>query len=105
MTDPVPLEIKTAGGGAALAIAWSDGAETRIAAETLRRSSRSAQSLRAAIDGGAPAASAALRVVDVRAVGLYAINIRFSDGYDRGVYPWKVLRELALLEGAAHGTA
>ena len=105
MEEPIPLEIKTAEDGAALEIAWSDGAATRIGAATLRRSSRSAQSLRAHIEGAATAEGGVLRVVDVRAIGLYAINIAFSDGYDRGVYPWRDLRELAVLDGGAHGTA
>jgi DUF971 family protein len=28
-------------------------------------------------------------------VGQYALNLRFSDGHERGIYPWALLRELA----------
>ncbi len=30
------------------------------------------------------------------AVGNYAINIAFSDGHDRGIYPWALLQEFAV---------
>ncbi|RUW64645.1 gamma-butyrobetaine hydroxylase-like domain-containing protein, partial [Mesorhizobium sp. M4B.F.Ca.ET.049.02.1.2] len=28
-------------------------------------------------------------------IGSYAIRLVFSDGHDRGIYPWSYLREIA----------
>jgi prepilin-type processing-associated H-X9-DG protein len=36
-----------------------------------------------------------LRIVSIASIGLYAINIAFSDGHARGIYPWPLLREFA----------
>jgi DUF971 family protein len=47
------------------------------------------------IDGAARAASEELTIVDVKPVGTYAVNLFFSDGHDRGIYPWSMLRALA----------
>jgi DUF971 family protein len=33
-------------------------------------------------------------------VGQYGLNLRFSDGHGRGIYPWALLRELALSRAA-----
>ncbi|WP_051242590.1 DUF971 domain-containing protein [Azohydromonas australica] len=34
------------------------------------------------------------RLVGAEPVGLYALQLRFSDGHERGIYPWSLLREL-----------
>ena len=34
--------------------------------------------------------------MEIELVGSYAINIAFSDGHDRGIYPWAYLREIAI---------
>ncbi len=36
-----------------------------------------------------------VQLVDAVPVGRYALNLVFSDGHDRGIYPWAWLRELA----------
>jgi DUF971 family protein len=100
MESPVPVEIRTAAAGALLEVAWSDGAASRIASHRLRETSRSAQTTRARLAGRDAAGCTDVRIVGVEAVGLYAINIRFSDGYDRGIYPWRSLRELGECDNA-----
>lgn len=75
---------------AALQLRWPDGTRELPAAR-----------LRAACRCGgcrarAPVFEAAeLRLVDAAPVGLYALQLVFSDGHDRGIYPWTWLRELA----------
>jgi DUF971 family protein len=44
-----------------------------------------------------------IRAVDVWAVGSYAIQIRWSDGHDSGIYSWDLLRRICGLEGAPAG--
>ena len=33
--------------------------------------------------------------VDAQPVGHYALQLRFGDGHERGIYPWALLRTLA----------
>ncbi|MEZ2143418.1 gamma-butyrobetaine hydroxylase-like domain-containing protein [Bradyrhizobium sp. DN5] len=36
-----------------------------------------------------------LHVAAIEPIGNYALRLSFSDGHDRGIYPWSYLRELA----------
>lgn len=36
-----------------------------------------------------------LKIVRVEPIGRYGVNIAFSDGHDRGIYPWVFLENLA----------
>lgn len=91
----IPHEIRLTEARDALVVRWDDGATSRLSAARLRGSSRAAGALRAALDGAAPAPSDDLLIVDVKPVGTYAVNLFFSDGHDRGIYPWSLLRTLA----------
>jgi DUF971 family protein len=84
----------------ALAIAWSDGAISRLDAEVLRRASRAASEIRRQADGVELAIEPDLLVEAVEPIGNYALRLFFSDGHDRGIYPWVYLRELAGLEAS-----
>jgi len=99
----MPREITLTRARDALVIRWDDGATDRLPAARLRAASRSAGSVRAAIDGAAAEVPGDLAIVDVRTVGVYALNLVFSDGHDRGIYPWALLRRLAGEETAAAG--
>jgi DUF971 family protein len=35
-----------------------------------------------------------LRITEIHPVGAYGVQLVFSDGHDRGIYPWTYLREL-----------
>jgi DUF971 family protein len=59
--------------------------------------------VRARVDGWAVRAGPDLTIVDVRPVGHYAVNLVFSDGHDRGIYPWVYLREIAGEEITSEG--
>ena len=89
-----PLEIRLASEGRALDITWTDHSRTRLDAPLLRRHCRSARSVRAEVEGR-PAVDEDVTIVAVELVGLYAVNLVFSDGEARGIYPWTYLRELA----------
>jgi DUF971 family protein len=90
----MPLEIRLAPGGRALDVTWADHSRTRLDAALLRRHCRSARSVRAEVEGRA-AVDESVTIVAVELVGLYAVNLVFSDGEARGIYPWTYLRELA----------
>lgn len=80
-----------------LAVTWA-GAQHRINVGTLRRASRAASELRRQIDGIALELPADLHLTGLQPIGNYAVRLFFSDGHDRGIYPWPYLRELADLE-------
>lgn len=97
----MPSEVALSGARDRLRLTWPDGSVSEIAAQRLREASRSAGAVRARLDGAAAAAPADIRVDRVRPVGLYAINVLFSDGHDRGIYPWALLRCLGRAEGGS----
>lgn len=90
-----PVEIRLTSSRDALIVSWDDGKSSQLSAGRLRDSSRDAGALRARIDGAAEPSSEGLVIVDVKPVGTYAVNLFFSDGHDRGIFPWSLLRELA----------
>jgi DUF971 family protein len=78
-----------------LGLSWPNGEATEIAAGRLRAKCRCAWCTRARIDGSFAASFDGVAIERVAPVGDYAINIAFSDGHARGIYPWTYLRTLA----------
>jgi len=78
-------------------IAFADGTSARLSYEFLRVYSPSAE-----VRGHGPgqetlqAGKRDVTIVDVEAVGHYAIRPKFSDGHDTGIYSWSYLYELVL---------
>lgn len=35
-----------------------------------------------------------IKVVEIQGIGTYGVQLVFSDGHDRGIYPWSYLLEL-----------
>lgn len=89
-----PSEIRVSRDRTRLDIAWPDGSWSHLDAGYLRARCRSADALRSALDEAASAAPEGVRIVGLDLVGRYAINVTFSDGRERGIYPWSYLREL-----------
>ena len=54
----------------------------------------SAGELRAACNNRFPVRFDAIAITAIVPVGDYAINIAFSDGHARGIYPWSYLMDL-----------
>jgi DUF971 family protein len=80
--------------GEALDIQLADGRTLSLSAETLWRECPSAQGKTRRMRGLATPPRG-VRIVAVNAIGVYAINLVFSDGHDRGIYPWDYLLSLA----------
>jgi DUF971 family protein len=81
--------------GRALQLRWDDGHRSVLQARLLRRHCRSAPAQWLRLDGGTPEIAADLVITGVQPVGHYGINLAFSDGHARGIYPFAYLRELA----------
>jgi DUF971 family protein len=82
-------------GGRALVARWPGSAEVRIEAAVLWAECPSALGRRRRLDGTHADLPRGLAIVGVKPIGNYAVNIVFSDGHDRGVYPWALLAALA----------
>ena len=91
----IPVEIKIILSGQAILVSWSDGTILQISASTLRSKSRSARSLSQRIKNEQDDIDVNLTIDNVTMVGSYAVNVKFSDGYNKGIFPWSMLREIA----------
>lgn len=91
-TDIIGLRVKEFGEGVEFVL--SDGEKISVSAELLWRECPSAQGKMRRISGRASSPAPGLRIVALKEVGRYAVNIAFSDGHDRGIYPWNYLAAL-----------
>jgi len=92
MSAPTPTEIILHDKSQVLEIAYSDGKRFRLPAEFLRVHSPSAE-----VRGHGPgqevlqAGKKDVKILAIDPVGQYAIQPRFSDGHDTGIYSWDLL--------------
>ena len=91
---PAATELRVARDRKSLTVTWADGSRSTLGADLLRRSGQSADALRARIDGREAPCLPDISIETVEPVGAYAVNIAFSDGYRRGIYPWAYLARL-----------
>jgi DUF971 family protein len=91
----VPVELRRCDDGRALEIDWGAQAASRLPADRLRGACRCADCTRARADGRASAIDPAITLAAIEPVGSYGVNLQFSDGHARGIFPWAYLRELA----------
>jgi len=72
------------------------GAQHRIDATTLRGACRCAACTAANLAGAPAAVAPDTRLTAAAPIGSYALNLAFSDGHARGVFPFGYLAELAV---------
>jgi len=77
-----------------LELTLANGEQFRLPAAGLRAACKCAFCVRARIDGKFPDRFDAIAITQLAPVGDYAVNIAFSDGHARGIYPWSYLLEL-----------
>jgi DUF971 family protein len=98
-----PLNIQSIGGE--IAVVWSDGAESYLRHDLLRRASPSAETqgehdvFGNQYGGGAKNDFAGIRVLGWERIGNYAIRFDFSDGHRTGLYTFDYLRKLGDIPG------
>jgi DUF971 family protein len=78
----------------ALDILWSDGKRQRFTHAFLRGRCQCTECKSLQLRGNTGTVPLQLRITEIRPVGAYGVQLVFSDGHDRGVYPWTYLREL-----------
>lgn len=92
--SPQPTEITLHRQSRVLEIRFADGAAFRLPFEFLRVYSPSAE-----VRGHGPGQEVlqtgkkGVDVLAVEPVGAYAIQLKFSDGHDTGIYSWELLYE------------
>jgi DUF971 family protein len=93
--SPSPTELTLHQQSRVLEVAFDDGSRFRLPFELLRVCSPSAE-----VRGHGPGQEVlqtgkrAVEVVSIEPVGHYAIQPRFSDGHDSGIFSWDYLYEL-----------
>jgi DUF971 family protein len=91
-----PREIKREG-DSALSITWGDDTVCRYTAAELRRACPCAQCVNEWTGQrvlSPETISDDLSIADISIVGRYALNFRWSDGHETGIYSFKYLRDL-----------
>ena len=96
--DPaaVPDTVVLTADRARLRLTWLDGETAELRAERLRATCRCAWCTRARLDGTFAASFDGVAIDRLTPIGGYAINVHFTDGHARGIYPWTYLRKLAV---------
>ena len=89
-----PSDVRLRGDRLSIALEYENEV-LNVSAAALWQHSRAAPSLAAALAGTKGTAPQGLRISDVQLIGRYGLNIAFSDGDARGIYPWEFLRSLA----------
>ena len=94
---PQPTEITLHQASKQLEIAFADGKSFRLPCEFLRVHSPSAE-----VRGHGPGQETLqtgkknVTITAVEPVGQYAVQLRFSDGHDTGIYSWDLLYDYGL---------
>lgn len=101
--DSVPVNLVVHATTGRLEIAWSDGSQQMLRAVALRQACRCAQ-CESRRRKGVTAVSevpADLSFAGITPQGSTGIQISFTDGHDRGIYPWHWLREIGAAQPPA----
>lgn len=91
---PFPKNITDHRASGVLEIEWDDGVTSRLAHALLRARCRCAACEQRRRRGDGESKAAEVRLVDLHAVADKGLNLFFSDGHGRGIYPWPYLREI-----------
>lgn len=96
ITPPLrPLAVHNDVAAAVLQITWNDGRTSRLAHAWLRLRCRCAACQQVLRTQGAPMPVApGLRLNHIRPLADLGLNLAFSDGHGRGIYPWPYLLQL-----------
>ncbi len=80
--------------GGVLELHWPDGLVQRLDHAFLRSQCKCSvcEAARRRSESAAPAPL--VRIREIRPVGVYAVQFIFSDGHERGIFPWQLLRQL-----------
>ena len=98
MNSEMPLSIKLKKRASLIELSWSEGDVDQISEQNLRRYC-ACSGCRAKKQVGVELMTDNASVTDMVLMGTTGVQIKFSDGHDRGIYPWGYLRAIAKGEG------
>ncbi|MDN4543871.1 gamma-butyrobetaine hydroxylase-like domain-containing protein [Pseudomonas sp. C32] len=88
-----PLSVGNSTSARQLRLNWPDGREQRLDHAELRRQCPCSQCRAFRLQGLTPMVDARVRVIELNPQG-YGVQLVFSDGHERGIYPWTYLAQL-----------
>lgn len=88
-----PLAIGNSRSRQQLRLNWPDGREQVLTHADLRRQCPCSQCRAFRLQGMTVKVDPRIRVVELNAQG-YGLQLVFSDGHERGIYPWSYLESL-----------
>ncbi|MBC3361855.1 gamma-butyrobetaine hydroxylase-like domain-containing protein [Pseudomonas sp. SWRI154] len=88
-----PLAVGNSPEKGQLRLSWPDGREQRLDHVELRRQCPCSQCRAFRLQGLTVLVDSRVRVVEVHAQG-YGVQLVFSDGHERGIFPWAYLARL-----------
>ena len=78
-----------------LTLTWAGGEQQQLSSAFLRSQCQCAECKAGRLRGhSAPELPSSLRITGIKPVGSYGVQLIFSDGHDRGIYPWVYLHAL-----------
>ena len=78
-------------------LVWANGVRARLPYAGLRAACRCAECVSLQRKSGSdPVVAQDIALITITPVGETGLHLHFSDGYERGIYPWAYLRELSL---------
>lgn len=94
LVAPTVTDYEVSADLATLVVRTAHDAEVKLAAEQLRLACKCAHCTRARLDGRFPERFPGIAITEIGDLG-YGLNIAFSDGHSRGIYPKIYLLSLA----------
>ncbi|MGE8149831.1 DUF971 domain-containing protein [Pseudomonas vancouverensis] len=88
-----PLSVGNSPSTRQLRLSWPDGREQRLNHAELRRQCPCSQCRAFRLRGLVPLVDDRVQVIELNAQG-YGVQLVFSDGHERGIYPWAYLSQL-----------
>src|SRR5690606_31627451 len=95
MTIEPPKEIRLRKAQKVLEVLWPDGRRSSLSCLALRKSCACSACAQARQRGLLTLIDAEVAVERLEVSGISGIQLYFSDGHYRGLYPWGYLRELS----------
>lgn len=89
-----PAGLRNARSEGRLTLEWHDGERQAISHARLRGACPCSQCKAARLRGAIALVDEAVRLTAIHPQG-YGVQLVFSDGHERGIYPWDYLRGLA----------
>jgi DUF971 family protein len=96
---PLPELIALGARGRVLRLRWPGGLETALSAAALRSACRCAACTHLRRSGAPARVDMEISLQQVAEFGVAGLQLVFSDGHRRGIFPWEYLQQLAISGG------